>query len=430
MGKILTGIKILSLSISCSIPVSFSASAQDFSSLEFAAGNVKSILFEKEGLRPAYPFVQPWNGEEMTLHFDVTESHGGSLWYSLTHCDRNWNMSDLFTSDYLEGFDENQITDYLPSFNTRVNYTHYSLKLPNDDVSFLVSGNYIITVWDPGEPDAPLLRRRFFVSEGSSSAQVVFRRPMKPGTTETHQQAEITVSTGSLPVTDPYRQVTVTMMQNGRWDRTASNLSPDFVGGGRLEFNSLSEKTLMPGGNEFRYFDIKTIRQTRQNVRAIEFVNGIYQAYLLPSDNREFKPYFFNEDFNGRFVVAMEESREPDREADYVQVFFTMPAYNELKGGSVYVTGDFTGWSYGSDNRMTWSAVRGSYELSLLLKQGWYNYEFAFVPAGRDLPEGFNFEGSHWETENDYLILTYFRDPTRRYDRLTGITLTNTRGTR
>ncbi len=430
MGKILTGIKILSLSISCSILASFSASAQDFSSVEFAAGNVKSISFEKDGLRPAYPFVQPWNGEEMTLHFDITESHGGSLWYSITHCDRDWNMSDLFTSDYLEGFDENQITDYLPSFNTRVNYTHYSLKLPNDDVSFLVSGNYIITVWDPGDPDAPLLRRRFFVSEGSSSAQVVFRRPMKPGTTETHQQAEITISTGSLPVTDPYRQVTVTMMQNGRWDRSATNLSPDFVAGGRLEFNSLSEKTLMPGGNEFRYFDIKTIRQTRQNVRAIDFVNGIYQAYLLPSDDREFKPYFFNEDFNGRFVVAMEESNEPDRDADYVMVWFTLPAYGEIKGGSVYVTGDFTGWSYGSANRMTWSAERGSYELSLLLKQGWYNYEFAFVPAGRDLPEGFNFEGSHWETENDYLVLTYFRDPTKRYDRLTGINLTNTRGTR
>jgi hypothetical protein len=427
MYEILTTIKLLSLSISCSILPAFSANSQDFSSVEYAAENIKSITFEKDDLLSSYPFIQPWNGEEMTLHFDITESHGGSLWYSLTHCDRDWNKSDLFTSDYLEGFDENQITDYLPSFNTRVNYTHYSLKLPNDDVSFLVSGNYIITVWDQGEPDVPLLRRRFFVSEGSTSAQVIFRRPMKPGTTETHQQAEITVSTGSLPVTDPYRQVTVTMMQNGRWDRAATNLSPDFVAGGRVEFNSLSEKTIMPGGNEFRYFDIKTIRQTRQNVRVIEFVNGLYQAYLLPSDDREFKPYFFNEDFNGKYVVAMEESNEPDREADYVMVYFTLPGYSELKDGSVYVTGDFTGWSYGHANRMTWSAVRGSYELSLLLKQGWYNYEFAFVPAGKDLPAGFNFEGSHWETENDYLIITYFRDPTSRYDRLTGITVANTR---
>lgn len=428
MSEILTRIKLLSLSISCSLFPAFYAISQDFSSGEFAAGNVRSITFEKEGRTPAYPFIQPWTGEVMTMHFDITGSQTGTLWYSLTHCDRDWNKSDLFTSDYLEGFEENQITDYLPSFNTKVSYTHYSLSLPNSDARFLVSGNYVITVWAPGEPDRPLLRRRFFVSDGSTSAQVAFRRPMKPGTTETHQQAEITVSTGSLRVTDPYRQVTLTIMQNGRRDRAAKNLTPDFVAAGRLEFNSLSDKTLMPGGNEFRYFDIKTIRQTRQNVRAIDFVNGIYNAFLIPSENREFRPYFFNEDFNGRYVVAMEESRVPEREADYVMVYFTLPAYEELKGGSVYVSGDFTGWSYSPANRMIWSASRGCYELSILLKQGWYNYEYAFVPAGKELPEGFHFEGSHWETENDYLVLTYFRDPTARYDRLTGITVVNTRG--
>jgi hypothetical protein len=368
------------------------------------------------------------NGEGLILRFDVIDGDDGTLWYSLTHCDRDWNRSDLFTSDYLEGFEENQITDYLPSFNTRVNYTHYSLMLPNDDVRFLVSGNYVITVWAQGNAEAPLLKRRFFVSEGSSSAHVTFRRPMKPGTTETHQQAEITVSTGSLRVTDPYRQITLTMMQNGRWDRSSKNIRPDFVGGGRLEFNTMSDNTLLPGGNEFRFFDIKTIRQVRQYVRAIEYLNGLYQVFLVPSDDREFKPWFFNEDFNGRYVVAMEESNEPDRDADYVMVYFTLPSYNELKDGSVYVTGSFTGWSYGPENRMIWSAARGCYEASMLLKQGVYNYEYAFVPSGKEYPEGFHFEGSHWQTENDYLILTYFRDPSKRYDRLTGISLVNTRG--
>ncbi|MEZ4999136.1 MAG: hypothetical protein R2758_17400 [Bacteroidales bacterium] len=77
---------------------------------------------------------------------------------------------------------------------------------------------------------------------------------------------------------------------------------------------------------------------------------------------------------------------------------------------------------------MSWNPARGSYEASVLLKQGWYNYEYSFLPSGSSVPEGFHFEGSHWETENDYLVLTYFRDPTSRYDRLTGITLANTRG--
>ena len=427
MCKRFSRIKLLSLSIFL-LPVQlFSHPSPDFSPVEYAAENVKTIVFEKEDRMLAYPFIQPGPDDALILSFDVIDGEGGTLWYNIVHCDRNWNRSDLFTSDYLEGYEENQITDFLPSFNTRVSYTHYRLSLPNDDIRFLISGNYVITAWEPGNPDTPLLVRRFFISEGSSSAAVVFRRPMKPGATETHQQAEITVSIGGLAVTDPYRQITLTIMQNGRSDRMRAGITPDFVGSGRLEYNTLSDKTLMPGGNEFRYFDIKTIRQTRQNVRTIDFVNGIYHALLLPSEDREFKPYFFNEDFNGRYVVAMEESNEPDREADYVWVWFTLPAYSELRGGSVYVAGDFCGWQHGPANRMTWNPARGCYEASLLLKQGWYNYEYLFIPAGGSGPEGYAFEGSHWETENDYLILTYFRDPTRRYDRLTGITLANTR---
>ena len=430
MPEINTHIKLLSLFVTCLCVSAISYSVPDFSSGEYAASNVRSIGFEKEGWKLAYPFLQVVSGDKMTLSFDVIDSEGGTLWYCLTHCDRDWNQSDLFTSDYMEGYGENQITAFAPSFNTRVSYTHYRLDLPNDDFRFLLSGNYVITVWDDSDPDAALLVRRFFVSEGSTSASVVFRRPMKPGTTDTHQQAEITVSTAGLSITDPYRQVTVTVMQNGRRDRARSGLAPDFVGSGRIEYNTLSDKTLMPGGNEFRYFDIKTIRQIRQNVRAIDFINGSYHAFLLPSDDREYRQYFFNEDFNGKYVVAMEESNDPDREADYVWVYFTLPAYSELKGGSLYVTGDFNGWSYDASNRMTWNASRGWYEATVMLKQGWYNYEYAFVPAGAIYPEGSPFEGSHWETENDYLILTYFRDPTQRYDRLTGVTVANTRGSK
>ncbi|MDZ7634522.1 MAG: DUF5103 domain-containing protein [Bacteroidales bacterium] len=90
---------------------------------------MKSISYEKRGSSLEYPFIQTGAGEEMTLHFDVIDGDAATLLYGITHCDRDWNRSDLFTSDYLEGYAENQITDYLPSFNTRVNYTHYSLKL-------------------------------------------------------------------------------------------------------------------------------------------------------------------------------------------------------------------------------------------------------------------------------------------------------------
>ena len=50
------------------------------------------------------------------------------------------------------------------------------------------------------------------------------------------------------------------------------------------------------------------------------------------------------------------------------------------------------------------------------------------MAEGSIQPSGVQFEGSHYETENDYLILTYFRDPAHRYDRLTGAAVVNTMG--
>jgi hypothetical protein len=427
MSRKITSIKILSLSISCLLFSAFSLAAQDLPAAESASADVKSVFFEKDGWRQAYPFFQLNSSENIILHFDLLGGGNASLWYRIIHCDRDWNVSDLFTSDYIEGYEENQVNDFLPSFNTKASYTHYALKLPNEDIKFKVSGNYVITIWTADDPGRPVLTKRFFVYEGSSPASVTFRRPMKPGTTDTHQQLEISVPVGWLPVTDPYSQVTLTVMQNGRPDIAHYNFRPDFVGNNRLEFNTLSDNTLFPGGNEFRYFDAKTIRQTRMNVRAIEFVDGFYHVLLLPSEDREFKPYFYNEDLDGKYIVAVEEGNDPDTDADYVWVYFTLPAYSELKGGSLYVAGAFNGWAYNDDNRMTWNTGKGQYEASILLKQGWYNFEYEFVPKGSQVPEGFHFEGSHYETENDYFILTYFRDPTLRYDRLTGAVVVNTR---
>jgi hypothetical protein len=36
------------------------------------------------------------------------------------------------------------------------------------------------------------------------------------------------------------------------------------------------------------------------------------------------------------------------------------------------------------------------------------------------------FEGSHYETENDYFVLIYYRNPRDRYDRVIGTAISNT----
>jgi hypothetical protein len=91
----------------------------------------------------------------------------------------------------------------------------------------------------------------------------------------------------------------------------------------------------------------------------------------------------------------------------------------------VNVFGALTGWNANQTNQMKWNFERAGYELTLLLKQGYYNYLFVYVPEGAKLADSVNLEGTHFITENDYQIFVYYRDQAGRYDRLVGFTNLN-----
>jgi len=131
---------------------------------------------------------------------------------------------------------------------------------------------------------------------------------------------------------------------------------------------------------------------------------------------------------NGRYVV---ESQEPvsdyDLECDYQFVHFSLMLDAPLMGGNIYVFGELTNWSTNKSNEMTWNFETHRYELTLLLKQGYYNYMYVYVPQGSRVVDHTNLEGSFWETENDYQIFVYYRDLSGRYDRLVGYSQFNSK---
>jgi len=180
------------------------------------------------------------------------------------------------------------------------------------------------------------------------------------------------------------------------------------------------------GGNEYRYFDIKSIRYQTEYVQKIDFAAPNYNVYLYPSENREFKPYFYWQDFNGKYYIAIQEGQKPDIDADYVYVYFTLPSKQMISGGKMYISGNLNNWAFNKNNLMTYNSEKGEYECTMLLKQGWYNYEFVFMRDGTFDGTATIFEGSHYETENDYLVLIYYRNPRDRYDRAIGSVTANT----
>jgi len=387
---------------------------------------IKTVQLYKEGWNFSYPIIKHNSEEKLILHFDLLGDDINSYYYTFIHCDKDWNQSDIFHTDYIDGFFENPLEEYEQSFNTTINYIHYKLSFPNDRIKLKLSGNYILLVYPMNEPDNPVLSQRFLIAEDLAGINITAHRPRMTADINTSQQVDFTVNFSAVKINDPYMDIFAFILQNWRWNNTKTNLKPEFYSNNELKYSSLSDKNIFAGGNEFRYFDIKSIRYQSQYVKKIDFLISNYHVYLFPSDNREFKPYFYWEDFNGKYYIAIQEEKNPETDADYVYVYFTLPSKYPVEGGRIYVSGALSNWTFDSNNLMSYNTTDGTYECVMLLKQGWYNYEYVFRKDESPESVATKFEGSHYETENDYTVLIYYRNPRDRYDRVIGAQTINT----
>jgi hypothetical protein len=187
------------------------------------------------------------------------------------------------------------------------------------------------------------------------------------------------------------------------------------------------EKLVFPSGNEFRNFDTKSLRYQTEFIRNIEFSGGINHVELQTSHSRQYSRYFSHHDINGRYLVRNEEGRNHSIDADYVMVWFTLPWDVPFDNGNVYVLGELSDWNFYHWNTMEYNYDARAYELGILLKQGYYNYQFAFLEDGASEADATLFEGSFFETENDYFIKVYHRPPGSRFDKLVGTLRVNSR---
>src|SRR5690606_8248513 len=108
-------------------------------------------------------------------------------------------------------------------------------------------------------------------------------------------------------------------------------------------------------------------------------------------------------DINGQFGVENIDYNDP-LAADYLEVNFTLESAKVE--GEVYVAGGFNYWNLDENNRMQYDATNQAYTASILLKQGWYDYQYVVDGSGLS---PMHFEGSHFETENLYEIFVYHR---------------------
>jgi hypothetical protein len=248
------------------------------------------------------------------------------------------------------------------------------------------------------------------------------RKPANISERDSRQEVRFRIQTAGLPISDPYREIDVTIRQNGRWDNAITDLQPRLVSGSELIYDH-DGINVFDGGNAFRYFDLKSLRYNSFRVKAIEYTPQEGYQVFLHDDEVKNKQVFENvqESMNGRFLVKTEDMYNTNFEADYANVHFFIPYKTPLIQGNLYIMGGLTYWQYLPEAKLSYDYERGGFKGSLFLKQGYYNYHFLMLPNNSKVGETEMMEGNFFDMNNEYSFFIYFKPLGGRYDRLVNV---------
>lgn len=382
--------------------------------------NIKTLQIGLAGQKFSLPVIELNGSDILQVSFDEM-SHGAHAYsYKVIHCNADWTVSDLNTSEYLTGYSTANITDVTQSLNTTFLYTHYAFQLPNSDMSFKVSGNYVVLIYEDTNVEKPIAQACFSILESRVAITGNVR-----GNTDTElsghlQQLDFEVAFNGYSVREPAREIKVVVRQNNRIDNQVTDLQPSYFSASSLSY--INNKSLIfEGGNEFHRFDISSIYAAGEGVAGIRYNNPYYDAYLYDNKVQTIHIYTSEMDVNGKFVINMQNSQNIDTEADYMFVHFNLPTKQPFFDGQLFLGGEFNYNQLNDAVRMKYDGKTESYTQTVLLKQGGYNYQYRFVPKGEQKASVDRVDGSFWQTGNEYAVYVYHRAWGERYDKLVGV---------
>ena len=378
-------------------------------------GNVRTLTLTIDDDPTLPPYLAFGGRQYIDIEWDEMSHDYKRYRYHIDHCDWDWNVTDdIFESDFLEGLNDQLIEDFEKSFNTTQIYTHYRLRVPSKEIRLRLSGNYRVLIYEEDEKDEPVLEARFCIYEREAGIMAQISSNTDIDFNDRHQQMTLSIGYGALSIFDPERDLKVIVMQNRRWDSRVEGLVPNIRRANGIEFTH-NRNLIFPAGNEYHRFEILDVHRTATGVDRIEWFEPYYHATLFPAvvDHA----YSYSEDQNGVYVVRSSDNYDDWTTAEYVVVHFFLET-PRLQGGDVYVSGWWSGQTFNPDCKMEYDDAHQYYHAAILLKQGYYSYEFVQKDGLMQRTMG-----SFFETENEYEVLVYYRQQGSRYDRLAGYSI-------
>lgn len=415
MARLCSWVSILSLSVLCGVGSCDAATAQT-NEYDGQIGAVTThVSSYSQGMSPRFDRLRLGSDERFEVGFDLLGSEEPVLVYRLVHCNADWLPSGLQPIEYVSGFASYELEAPEPSRNTLVPYVHYQLSLPNEMTQFRVSGNYLLEISRMGEEGSPLLTIPLGVSEEcvGVQAEVITDTPIE--VRGRLQQVNVSLS-GVGQVARPEQELSIVVLQNGRWDNAVRLSRPSMRSLGTLTYDE-GGGAVFQAGNEYHKFEHLMERGGGMGVNHASVSNGLYAIELFPVDNRAMDAYRYESDHNGRQVIRSLHTDLPETEADYHLVDFICRS-ERLLGGSVVLEGEAFEYIPIAQRTLTYDESSKCYRTRLLLKMGYREYLLLFRPDGASRMSTTEMEGDHYQTTNSYTVLVYQRSPGDRSDRL------------
>ena len=391
--------------------------------------NIHAVKLYKAGDVYSYPVLTLNTNEQLELHFDDLDGDMKYYYYSFQLCNADWTPANVQTFDYIRGFQSNRITNYRGSSIAQTRYTHYQAFLPERNSAPVKGGNYLLKVFLNDDTSKLVFTKRMLIVNSKTTVSAQVLQPFNGNFFRTHQRVQVAVSTtaGQITTFSP-QDLKVVVVQNNIWASSSVIDRPTIFRGNYYEYSD-EENTTFPAGKEWRWIDLRSLRLMSDRVERLvdsDSTNRI-DVYLKPDKERKEQIYVYYRDFNGIYILENRDNPNPFWQSDYAWAHFTYvpPGNRAYEGKSVYVFGELTNYEQDDNSRMIFNDTKGVYEKELYLKQGYYNYSYVTLTDKKQagvFPSLENTEGNYWGTENDYMVLVYFRSFGARSDELIGFT--------
>ncbi len=379
--------------------------------------NIKSVVFEIDGVQLSYPQLMLNGQDVLRLDFDDLDGGYKNYTYGIVQCNADWTPSSLSTAQYITGFWENPLNSYAYSLNTLQEYTHYACVIPNENTQITKSGNYLLMVYEDFDKEKIVLTRRFIIYENMVQVEAHIKRAKGISDSRFRHEIDFSINHKGFEINNPFTDIKIVITQNGRWDNASTSLQPLFVQDNLLIYDYEDKNTFL-AGNECRHFDTRSIRFLSDRIQSLETEFNGYHVLLFPDEKRSFLKYQSMAYINVHFYITMQEANDDAVEPDYTTIYFRLKCDKISYPGSLYVFGGLSDWQCKPEFKMTYNIEEQQYEANALLKQGWYDYEYAFVPENDSVADISVVEGSHTQAGQNYTLLVYYRAPGQYYDRI------------